>query len=209
VVLGQITPCHFKKLVRAFVLVGWCAASSACASYAGTAKSADPHALARQGNWLMVPGFHRVMQESSDDCGGAALASVLRYWGRNVTPAAVEARVGRENRRLRAGDMVAYARSEGLRSYVFFGTMDDLRYELEQKRPVVVGLAKALDSKRALLHYEVVVGYEPSQRRLLLLDPDRGFQVDSVEGFTTEWMRSKGVTIVTFPPIAVTKMSER
>ena len=157
----------------------------------------------------MVPGFHRVMQESSDDCGGAALASVLRYWGRDVTAASIEARVGRENRRLRAGDMVAYARSEGLRSYVFFGTMDDLRYELEQKRPVVVGLAKALDSKQALLHYEVVVGYEPNQRSLLLLDPDRGFQVDSVEGFSTEWTRSKGVTIVTFPPTPAAQVSNR
>jgi ABC-type bacteriocin/lantibiotic exporter with double-glycine peptidase domain len=196
-------------LARTLMLVGLSAANVACASYAGTAKSADPGVLAQQGNWLMVPGFHPVLQQSSDDCGGAALASVLRYWGRDVTPAAVEARVGRENRRLRAGDMVAYARSEGLRSYVFFGTIDDLRYELEQRRPVVVGLGKALDSKRALLHYEVVVGYEPNQRNLLLLDPDRGFQVDSVEGFSREWSRSKGVTIVTFPPTAGTQVSNR
>lgn len=197
------------NLLRTLLLVGFSTSSVACASYAGTAKSADPTALAQQGNWVMVPGFHPVLQESSDDCGGAALAAVLRYWGRDVTPRAVEARVGRENRRLRAGDMVAYARSEGLRSYVFFGTMDDLRYELEQRRPVVVGLGKAIDSKHALLHYEVVVGYEPNQRHLLLLDPDRGFQVDSVEGFSTEWMRSKGVTIVTFPPTAGTQVSRR
>ena len=196
-------------LARTFVLIGCSVATGGCASYAGTAKGANPSALARQGNWLMVPGFHRVMQESSDDCGGAALASVLRYWGRDVTPAAIEARVGGGNRRLRAGDMVAYARSEGLRSYVFFGTMDDIRYELEQRRPVVVGLAKALDSKRALLHYEVVVGYEPQQGNLLLLDPDRGFQVDTVEGFSTEWMRSKGVTIVAFPPTPGTNVSTR
>lgn len=148
----------------------------------------------------MVRGVPRVMQESSDDCGAAALTSVLRFWGRSATPASIEAQIGRDNRRLRAGDMVAYARREGLRSYVFFGDLADIRYELERGRPVLVGLGKALDSKRGVLHYEVVIGYEPKQERLLLLDPDRGFQVDSVAGFSQEWMRSKGVTIVTFLP---------
>jgi len=156
--------------------------------------------LERQGNWLMVRGVPRVMQQSSDDCGAAALTSVLRFWGRAATPASIEAQIGRDNRQLRAGDMVEYARREGLRSYVFFGTVADIRYELERGRPVLVGLGKQLDSKHAVLHYEVVIGYEPSQERMLLLDPDRGFQVDSVDGFSKEWMLSKGVTIVTFLP---------
>lgn len=185
------------------------APSGGCASYAGTARSADPDVLARQGDWLMVRRVPLVRQESRDDCGAAALASVLRFWGRDATPASIEARIGRENRRLRAGDIVSYSRSEGLRSYVFFGTMSDIRYELERGRPVLVGLGKELDSKRALLHYEVVIGYEPSHARLLLLDPDRGFQVDSVGGFSTEWARSKGVTIVTFRPTPAAEASTR
>jgi hypothetical protein len=193
-----------------FWLLLSCSASSAgCASYAGTAKSAEPEVLARQGEWLMVRGVPLVRQESRDDCGAAALASVLRFWGREATPGAIEARIGRENRRLRAGDIVGFARAEGLRSYVFFGNMADIRYELTQGRPVLVGLGKALDSKRAVLHYEVVIGYEPKQARLLLLDPDRGFQVDSVDGFSTEWMRSKGVTIVTFRPTPAAETSAR
>jgi len=56
-----------------------------------------------------------------------------------------------------------------------------------------------LDEKNALSHYEVVVGYEPNKKQLLLLDPARGWQVDSFEGFAKEWAVSKGVTIVTFP----------
>jgi ABC-type bacteriocin/lantibiotic exporter with double-glycine peptidase domain len=197
------------RLGALFVLAACSLLSAGCASYAGTAKSAEPEVLARQGDWLMVRGVPLVMQESRDDCGAAALASVLGFWGREATPASIEARIGRENRRLRAGDIVAYAREEGLRSYVFFGNVADIRYELERGRPVLVGLGKALDSKRAVLHYEVVIGYEPKQARLLLLDPDRGFQVDSLEGFSTEWMRSKGVTIVTFRPTPPAEASAR
>jgi len=198
-----------RKVSRWLLLAACSVPSAGCASYAGTAKSAEPEALARQGNWLMVRGVPLVRQETRDDCGAAALSSVLRFWGRDATPAAIEARIGQENRRLKAGDIVAYARNEGLRSYVFFGSLADIRYELEQGRPVLVGLGKALDSKRAVLHYEVVIGYEPKQERMLLLDPDRGFQVDSLDGFSTEWMRSKGVTIVTFRPTPAAQASAR
>lgn len=199
-----------RRTLGCWLVLAACAGTSAgCASYAGTATSAEPEVLARQGNWLMVRDVPVVRQEARDDCGAAALASVLKFWGRDATPSAIEARIGQENRRLRAGDIVAYARQEGLRSYVFFGNLADIRYELEQGRPVLVGLGKALDSKRAVLHYEVVVGYEPKQARLLLIDPDRGFQVDSVDGFSTEWMRSKGVTIVTFRPTPPAQASAR
>ena len=203
-------PPRARLKLGCWLLLAACSTSSAgCASYAGTAKSAEPEVLARQGDWLMVRGVPLVLQESRDDCGAAAFASVLRFWGHEATPASIEARIGQENRRLRAGDIVAYARREGLRSYVFFGTIADIRHELERGRPVLVGLGKALDSKQALLHYEVVIGYEPNQARVLLLDPDRGFQVDSLDGFSAEWMRSKGVTIVTFRPTPAAEVSAR
>jgi ABC-type bacteriocin/lantibiotic exporter with double-glycine peptidase domain len=148
----------------------------------------------------MVRGFPRVSQEKNHDCGAAALAAVLEFWGRAATPASVAATLGGRDERLRAGDLVAQARREGLRAYVFFGEMSDIVHELQRGRPVIVGLGKAVSDKKALAHYEVVVGYEARQRRVLLLDPALGFQVDSVEGFSEEWKRSKGVTIVTFLP---------
>lgn len=148
----------------------------------------------------MVSNFPLVRQQKHDDCGAAALASVLRFWGREASPESITATVGRKNSRLRAGDMAAYARKNGLRSFVFFGTMADVEYELKRGRPVIVGLGKRIDDKKALSHYEVVVGYEPQQKLVMLLDPGRGWQVDSVEGFAEEWSRSKGVTIVMFAP---------
>jgi ABC-type bacteriocin/lantibiotic exporter with double-glycine peptidase domain len=169
-----------------------------CANYQGTARAAEPVALAQEGDWVMVSDFPLVRQQTKNDCGSAALASVLRFWGRGVTPRSIESEIGRGNARLRAGDMAGYARKQGLRAYVFFGTMDDIVYELEHGRPVIVGVGKKYEGSNAISHYEVVVGFERETKRVLVLDPARGFQVDSLRGFAEEWKRSKGVTIVMF-----------
>lgn len=171
-----------------------------CASYSVSAKSADPKAVARNGNWWMVRDFPMVLQQKNEDCGAAALIAVLRYWGYEASTQSIESALGQREARLRAGDMVAYARNHGLHSYVFHGTMTDVVHEIRRGRPVIVGLGKTLDDKKAIAHYEVVVGYEPEQKRVLLLDPARGWQIDSLTGFGEEWARTKGVTIVAFLP---------
>ena len=168
--------------------------------YQGSAKAAEPSDLARGGDWTMVPNFPLVRQVGSDDCGGAALAAVLRYWGHSATPESIEAAIGRKDRRLSAGDMALHAQKLGLRAYVINGTMNDVVYELDRGRPLIVGLGKEIITGSALSHYEVVVGYEPNAKRVLLLDPERGWQIDTFDGFATEWSRSGGVTIVTFLP---------
>lgn len=101
-----------------------------------------------------------------------------------------------------AGDLANYARSAGLSSYVFYVTMTDIAYELRHGRPIIVGLGKPYQDGKALAHYEVVVGYEPHKKQVLLLDPGGGWKIDSFEGFGKEWLISKGVTVVVFPPNA-------
>lgn len=188
-------------VLRAFIIALVLGTSSfGCSMYQGSAKAADPSDLSRGGDWTMVPNFPLVRQVGSDDCGGAALAAVLRYWGHSATPESIEAAIGRDDKRLSAGDMAAHAQKLGLRAYVINGTMNDLVYELDRGRPLIVGLGKEIITGSALSHYEVVVGYEPKMKRLLLLDPERGWQIDTFEGFATEWSRSGGVTIVTFLP---------
>jgi ABC-type bacteriocin/lantibiotic exporter with double-glycine peptidase domain len=180
-----------------------------CASYHGTARSVRPSQLARAGGWWMVPKFPLVLQEQNHDCGAAALSSVLRFWGTTRAPHEIAAELGRPNQRLSAGEMAKYARERGLHSYVFYGTMTDVVYELRRGRPVIVGLGKKLEEKKALAHYEVVVGYEPERQLVLLLDPGRGWQIDTLKGFAEEWARSKGVTIVAFLPDSDRRVSGR
>jgi ABC-type bacteriocin/lantibiotic exporter with double-glycine peptidase domain len=186
--------------LRAFVRIAFALFSLGCASYSGTAKPAQPSVIEREGGWLMVRQFPRVLQEKNDDCGAAALASVMRFWGHAATPQSILSALGRRDHRLRAGDIATHARQAGLHSYVFFGTLTDIVHELERGRPIIVGLGKQVAAKKALSHYEVVIGYEPKKKLVLLLDPAKGFQVDSLEGFSEEWTRTKGVTIVTFLP---------
>jgi ABC-type bacteriocin/lantibiotic exporter with double-glycine peptidase domain len=174
------------------------ALSLGCSAYRTTAKEAQPSRLVREGNWVVVPRFPLVLQPGTKDCGAAALSSVVRYWGRAATPEAIEGFTGHSNERLRAGDLERFARASGLSSYVFYGTMTDVVYELQRGRPVIVGLGKVIEPKKALAHYEVVVGYEPKKKLVLLLDPGRGWQVDTFEGFGREWAASKGVTVVVF-----------
>jgi ABC-type bacteriocin/lantibiotic exporter with double-glycine peptidase domain len=170
-----------------------------CASYQGTAKDAQPSQVVQSGAWVMVPNFPRVLQQSNHDCGAAALSAVLSFWGHPTSPNQVVAATGRSGQRLSAGDLESYARSAGLSSYVFYGTMTDIAYELSHGRPVIVGLGKAYQDGKALAHYEVVVGYEPHKKQVLLLDPGGGWKIDSFMGFGKEWIVSKGVTVVVFP----------
>ncbi|HEX6273946.1 MAG TPA: C39 family peptidase [Polyangiaceae bacterium] len=188
------------QTLKLLVFVLLAGLGSGCSVYQGSAKAAEPTVLAREGDWTMVENFPLVRQVDDDDCGGAALASVLRFWGVSATPQSVEAAIGRQDRRLSAGDMADHAREKGLRAFVFFGTMDDVLHELERGRPVIVGVGKKVVSGKALAHYEVVVGYEPNKKQVLTLDPGQGWQVNSVLGFAEEWARSGGVTIVAFLP---------
>jgi uncharacterized protein len=188
-------------VIRSFVVAFVLGVSSlGCSMYQGSAKPAEPSDLSRGGGWTMVPNFPLVRQVGTDDCGGAALAAVLRYWGHAATPESIEAAIGRNDRRLSAGDMAAHAEKLGLRAYVIYGTMNDVVYELDRGRPLIVGLGKEVVTGSVLSHYEVVVGYDPKKKRVLLLDPERGWQIDTFEGFATEWSRSGGVTIVAFLP---------
>jgi predicted double-glycine peptidase len=196
----SIGPGWRKASTGAIVLMAMAALSFGCASYRGTASSAQPSIVAQQGQWMMVRNFPYVAQANDNDCGAAALAAVLRFWGHPASAQSIEAALGRADNRLKAGDMETYARSFGMQSYVFFGTMKDIVHELEQGRPVIVGLGKMFDDdKKAISHYEVVVGYEPNKKQLLLLDPAHGWQVDSLDGFAKEWAVSKAVTLVAFP----------
>ena len=178
-----------------------------CASYQGTAKDARMDVVASNKNWVTVPNFPRVLQASDHDCGAAAPAAVLDYWGKPTTPEQVVAAERKQGKRFSASEIEQHARRAGLSSFVFYGNLGDLLYEVRRGRPVIVGVGKPVADDKAIAHYEVVIGYEPKQKRLLLLDPARGFTTNSYEGFAKEWAVSKGVTIVAFVPESKTSAS--
>jgi ABC-type bacteriocin/lantibiotic exporter with double-glycine peptidase domain len=163
--------------------------------YRGSAVDAPAEALARDPNWIRV-NLPPVRQTGASDCGAAALASVLGYWGRPASLASIERSVDVKHGGASLGDLESYARTQGLSAYVFNADFADLEHELRAGRPVIVGMVKPYRPGRGIAHYEVVTGYEPVQKRILTFDPARGLRENALAGFLAEWQPAKRVALV-------------
>jgi ABC-type bacteriocin/lantibiotic exporter with double-glycine peptidase domain len=100
---------------------------------------------------------------------------------------------------VRAGALRDVARAKGFEAFIVEGTFNDIIDQLARNRPVLVGLAKPIMAGRALAHYEVVVGIDKRDRRIITLDPGRGLTENSLEGFAREWVPTGRVTLIVFP----------
>lgn len=156
-----------------------------------------PDAIARDPNWISV-SVPQIRQQGTSDCGAAALASVLGYWGRPTQLATIERAVDTGSGGASAAELERFARAQGLFAYVFYGELSDLEHELRAGRPVIVGVVKPYAPGHGLSHYEVVTGYEPVQKRVMTFDPARGLRVNDLTGFMAEWQPTKHVALVTF-----------
>jgi hypothetical protein len=132
--------------VGSLVLAG-CVLASGC--YHGTARTATPADLAdpRDG-WNRVAGVPPVRQIAREDCGAAALAMVLGYWGVPITREAI----GTGNPAapapgIRAAALRDFARRQGLQAFLVQGELADLDREVGRHRPVLVGVMKRYGSR--------------------------------------------------------------
>lgn len=189
---GRLAP---RPLLGAVVLL---AALGACAS--GPPRRGTPAPLAEDAGWSTVPDVSFVPQEARADCGSAALAMVLGRWGKDVEPAAMLARTGPIDDKvgLPAGRLRALARAEGLKAFLIAGTFDDLAYEVERGRPVLVGVIRKVGT-RGYPHYAVVTGINRGRRQLLTADPAEGWQRQSWTDFETRWRFARNLALVTWP----------
>lgn len=153
--------------------------------------------IARDPAWIVVK-VPEVRQTGPSDCGAAALASVLGYWGRPTPLETVERAVHPGGAGAQAGELERFARERGLFAYAFYGDVSDLEHELRAGRPVIVGVVKPYSRDHGLSHYEVVTGYEPVQKRILTFDPARGLRQNDLAGFLAEWQPTKRVALVAF-----------
>jgi len=169
------------------------------ACYVGGAKTVDPRRMDAASGWLRADNVSFVPQRGEDDCGAAALAMVLNALhadgGREEIVRAIPPREGG----IRAGDLRDFARRAGLRAFVLKGTREDLQSQLSRGRPVLVGLAKPLSDKRAILHYEVVAGMHPDTGAILTVDPAVGWRESSWVDFEREWQPTGEVTLLILP----------
>ena len=166
-----------------------CALVAGCA-YTGSARDFDPACFDRDAGWISVRGVTPVLQEADSDCGAAALAMVLSYWGVTSTRREVFEACGAPAGGIRAEDLRETARRKGLQAHIFPGGFPDFEKELSKRRPVIVGLVKP-HATFVLTHYEVVAGVHPEKRLVVTLDPAEGWRQNTYEGFLKEWQLAK------------------
>jgi ABC-type bacteriocin/lantibiotic exporter with double-glycine peptidase domain len=169
------------------------------AGCAGVFEVAGPAARAGDPSWWVAPQVELVRQQDRWDCGPAALAMVLGRW--QTAAAASEVRQVFEPGHgdgVRAGELRTVARALRLQAFLVRGTMDDLAYELERGRPVLVGLTN-YRGKRRVGHYGVVVGVRRDRTRVLLADPSRGWRELALPAFELEWGPASHLAMVVFP----------
>jgi predicted double-glycine peptidase len=172
-------------------------ASSACATYTGTATALTPSTLKSEPGWIAVDDVPLVRQTSEYDCGPAALAMVLGYHA-DASTSAKDA-VGKvEERRYAAGELRDRARKAGYSAFVIEGTLEDIKHELANGRPIIAGMAKPT-AKGRVSHYEVIVGLHVATRRIATLDPALGARENSLEGFVHEWVPTGQLLLIVLP----------
>jgi ABC-type bacteriocin/lantibiotic exporter with double-glycine peptidase domain len=180
----------------------WSGGSLGCASYQGSAVTVDHTLPAQKPGWIWVSGVPETLQRDDKDCGAASVSAVLAYWGHPVLPEQIRRAVGvGPGDGLRAGELTTFARHVGFDAYVFKGEVNDLRAELSNGHPLIVGVAKRY-GRDLLSHYEVVVGYHPAAELVLTLDPARGWRQNSLSGFMAEWDPTGRIVVVLFPASA-------
>lgn len=134
------------------------------------------------------------VRQGADDCGPAALVSVLSFSGRAVGIDAVRQAV--YTPKLKGTlpmDMENYARSAGFRVEAGPGTLDMLQAAVRLGRPVICLIDLGFGPWRRP-HYVTVIGFDDVYRVLIMHDgrkPDRVVRYDSFEtswGRTGRWM---------------------
>lgn len=190
--------CGLRSAAKRLALASLLLLAPACAS---RSKAFHPERLERENHGIVLRDVPVVRQTTPSNCGAASLSMVLQYWGTPLTidEIASELPPSPADGSFKAGDLRDFARAHGLKAFVVAGSVEDLRKQLEKKRPVLVGIVKRTGLNRGLPHYVVVVGYDEKKGRILLLDPAEGWREHRVGGFLEEWEASGRVALVAFP----------
>jgi predicted double-glycine peptidase len=177
------------------------ALSSQLGCHLGPMRARVTPARPADSGWLLVPEVPLVTQRERADCGAAALAMVLRYWQPATSNERVREALGvlDDEKGLAAGRLREIARQMGMQAFLIQGTVEDLVTEITRQRPVLVGTLR-VQRGRGYRHYEVVVGVNPRERKILAADPAEGWREHNLDEFEARWRQSRHLALVVFAP---------
>jgi ABC-type bacteriocin/lantibiotic exporter with double-glycine peptidase domain len=142
--------------------------------------------------WLDVP----FVAQEKNGCGSAALAMLIRYWGREADAARIQRELySPAEKGIPAAAMKSYLERQGFRAYAFSGEWQDLLHHLSLGRPLIVCLKP---SRRAALHYAVAAGVAADA--VALNDPaDRKLRKWERGEFEKSWRAADSWTLLAVP----------
>jgi len=174
--------------------------SAAGCSYLGSARDFDPSEFSRDPRWIRCASVPLILQKEQRDCGAAAAAMVLAHWNRPAPIEEIAARCRPDTeRRILAGALKAQLEARGLKAFVIAGKQADLEQQVRKGRPLIVGLVKP-NLGPATPHYEVVVAVHPVEKRVVTLDPARGWRENDLDGFYAEWEPAGRLLLIAYEP---------
>ena len=141
-------------------------------------------------------------------CGPAALATVLRASGVDITPGEIAPEVFIPG--LRGSlqvEMIAAARRHGRMPYVLPKTADELVSELAAGRPVVL-LQNLGAESLPVWHYAVLVGYDAGRNIAILRSGDTKREEMRWQRFAATWHRGGRFAFTTLEPGVIPRHAE-
>ena len=135
------------------------------------------------------------LPQSEALCGGAAIAMLMRYWGRtNVYAETFADLVDPAASGIHGGDLVTALRSRGFDAESSRGDRDQVTARLAAGQPVVV----LIEDRPNRFHYVVIVGWAGG--RVIAHDPARApFRILDEKTFLELWAASDRWTLVATP----------
>lgn len=149
--------------------------------------------------------------QEEHQCGPAALATVLNYHGRNITPDELTPQIFLPGRKGSLQiEIAAAARRYGMLAYPLGENLNDLFAEVAAGNPVLV-LQNLAFGWLPKWHYAVVIGYDLTQHEVILRSGRQRRWRSKLSAYNNTWSRSENWALVILPanqiPVTATPKS--
>jgi ABC-type bacteriocin/lantibiotic exporter with double-glycine peptidase domain len=131
-------------------------------------------------------------------CGPAALAGVLNYWGVAVTPQEIAEEIFSTSARGTLNiDMVLYAQNKGLRASYYRGSIEDVKKKIQDGYPIIVLVDFGFSLYQAN-HFMVLIGF--NDHGIVVNSGKDERRIISWKDFHEAWEKTHFWTLFITPP---------